>query len=812
MAAMRRKSSQTWVKPVRRGGIAAAALGALVVGSGLAARWQLLRRPLPKRSGTQRATGLSAPAMIRRDRWGVPHIEADSTHDLWFAEGVCHAQDRLWQMELYRRVAAGRLSEIAGREALATDRMLRTLGFAQVAEAEVRAIDDGLRSELEAYCAGVNSQVHHAAALPIEFQLLRIDFEEWRPADMFSALKLLTFGLSTNWEQELLRAEMIRALGPELTERLDPLYPSSNPAVLSPGGSWSGDGIGLARQIGAVRDALGFAPSASGSNNWAVSGKHTASGAPLLAGDPHLPPSMPGITYQVDLRVGERFVRGASIPGSPGVLMGQGNDVAWTFTNAMADVMDLFVERLDGDSYEFEGESRPLEIREERILIRGSEPDHLVVRSTHHGPIVNEILGADASEPLALAFSGLRLPALSQAQVRTLEATSGAELVELLADQCTPVSNLVWADRHGSIGYKTVGRIPIRRGGVADLPRPGWTGEHEWDGWVPHEQMPELTDPECGYVITANNRIVGDEFPHHISSHYLDGYRAARIEQLLTERDDHDIESFELIQVDEYSIPGVATVHRLARIEDLAKGQREIRAIERLRSWDGRMSTDAVAPTIYQAFTLRLARETARLAIGDRDLARRWLDGSSNPFVAHVTCPWRWQAHLLSLWDEGDDELIGRPWPEHVLDCLRGALDDLEERFGIEPEGWRWGRVHEMEFPHALGEANPLLARFFNRSVQSGGAQETVKQVAFDPNDPYKAVWAPCWRMVADPADPGVSVWQAFTGQSGQPGSRHYDDLMADWTEGLTQPMTPRGKHWDLRLVPAGRAASAATR
>ncbi len=798
----RRKQSSAWATALRRGGLAGAALGALAGGTGLGARWQLSRRPLPKRSGRQRATGLSAPVAIKRDRWGVPHIEAAGTHDLWFAQGVCHAQDRLWQMEIYRRAAAGRVSEIAGRDGLAVDRMMRTFGFAAIAEREARELAPGLRSELEAYCAGVNSAAHHAGALPIEFQLLRIDFEEWRPADMLSALKLLTFGLSTNWEQELLRAEMIRALGAEKTERLDPLYPGTNPAILSPGQNWSGDGIGLARQIAAVRDALGFANSASGSNNWAVSGKLTASGSALLAGDPHLPPSMPGIIYQVDLRVGDRFVRGASIPGAPGVLMGQGNDVAWSFTNAMADVMDLFVERIDGESYEFEGARLPLEVREERILVKGSEPEHLEVRSTHHGPIVNDVLGADASEPLALAFSALRQPALSQAQVRLLEPTSGRELVELLADQCTPVSNLIWADRGGSIGYKTVGRIPIRRGGVPDLPRPGWSGEYEWEGWVPYEELPELVDPECGYLVTANNRIVDDEFPHHISSHYLDGYRAARIEKLLSERDDHDIESFEGLQVDEYSIPGVATVHRLARIEELAKGQREVRAIERLRSWDGRMSTDSVAATIYQALTLRLARETARRAIGDRDLARHWLDGSSNPFVEHVTCPWRWQSHLLSLWDEGDEGLIGKPWPEHVLDCLRGALDDLEERFGAEPERWQWGRVHEMEFPHALGEANPVLARFFNRSVRSGGAQETVKQVAFDPNDPYKAVWAPCWRMVADVADPEGSRWQAFTGQSGQPGSRHYDDLMADWTEGRTQPMTAEGRLWELRLEP----------
>ena len=439
--------------------------------------------------------------------------------------------------------------------------MMRTFGFAAIAEREARELAAGLRSELEAYCAGVNSAAHHAGALPIEFQLLRIDFEEWRPADMLSALKLLTFGLSTNWEQELLRAEMIRALGAEKTERLDPLYPGTNPAIVSPGQNWSGDGIGLARQIAAVRDALGFANSASGSNNWAVSGKLTASGSALLAGDPHLPPSMPGIIYQVDLRVGDRFVRGASIPGAPGVLMGQGNDVAWSFTNAMADVMDLFVERIDGESYEFEGERLPLEVREERILVKGSEPEHLEVRC--HPPRPDR---QRCARRRCQRAAGARLlgPATARALAGPGAACSSrpavAELVELLADQCTPVSNLVWADRRGSIGYKTVGRIPIRRGGVPDLPRPGWTGEHEWEGWVPYEELPELVDPECGYVITANNRIVDDDFPHHISSHYLDGYRAARIEQLLGERNDHDIESFERFRSTSTRFRAIATV------------------------------------------------------------------------------------------------------------------------------------------------------------------------------------------------------------------------------------------------------------
>ena len=479
----------------------------------------------------------------------------------------------------------------------------------------------------------------------------------------------------------------------------------------------------------------------------------------------------------------------------------QNDDVAWTFTNAMADVQDLFIERLDGDRYLFEGEWLPLRIEQEQIEVKGREPELLEIRHTHHGPLVNDALGADDSEPLALRWITLDEPTITASNLIGPHASSGAELVQALGAHTTPVSNMVWADRHGSIGYKLVGRLPVRRGGCPDLPKPGWSGEYEWDGTVPYDEMPELVDPDSGFLVTANNRIVGEEFPHHITSDYLSGYRARRIENLLAASDEHDLEGFERMQSDLHSIPGIETARRLARLAPAT--QREVSAIERLRSWDGSMSPSSIAATIYQAFTLRLAREFTRAAIGDRDLSERYLDRADNGFTAHVTSPWRWHAHLLRLWEEGDEKVIGRTWDSLVLDALRGALDDLGDRFGPDPEGWAWGRVHEMEFPHALGAANGLLRRLLNRRLPTGGAEETVSQIAYDPGNPYRAVWAPSWRMVADPADPERSRWQMFTGQSGHPGSPHYDDLQQDWLEGRTQPMAGEGPWQELTLEPA---------
>ncbi|HET8954489.1 MAG TPA: penicillin acylase family protein [Solirubrobacterales bacterium] len=768
--------------------------------SGLALLWhRLARRPLPKVSGTIEVPELRGEVSVRRDRWGVPHVEAAEREDLFFAQGYCHGQDRLWQMDFYRRVVQGRVAEMAGEEGLAVDRLMRTLGIRWTAEREVEEMEPGLRAKLERFCAGVNAAARDARARPFEMQILRLEWSPWSPVDILSLGKLLAFGLSTNWERELLRADLVRELGPELAARLDPVYPADNPVVDQL--PFSGEGMPLVEQIDRVRRSLGLAAEASGSNNWAVSGERSATGTPLIAGDPHLSPSMPGIWYEVSLRHGERFVRGASLPGMPGVYMGQNNDVCWTITNVMADVQDLFVERVEGDRYLFEDEWRPLQERREEIVVKGrSEPVSIDVRATHHGPIVNEALGADEGEPLALAWQALAESTAFEAAFELLDIASGPELVAKLEGHTAPASNMVWADRSGSIGYKLIGRLPIRRGGCPDLPKPGWSGEFEWDGTVPYEELPEVTDPESGFVITANNRIVGDEYPHHITSDWLDGFRAKRIEQMLEATEKHDLDSFEEIQNDNFSIPGLEAAARLSRLHP--RGQRERSAIERLRSWDGCLGPETIAGSIYQAFLLRLAREVARCAIGDRDLCERWLDRADNGFLPHVTSPWRWHSHLMALWEEADEELIGRPWDGLVLEALAGALDDLSERFGPDPEAWRWGRIHELKFPHPLGDANPLFDRLLNRRLRAGGAQETVSQIAYDPNDPYNAVWAPSWRMIADPADPDRSRWQTFTGQSGHPASPHYDDLQVDWLDGRTQAMRGEGPWSELELIP----------
>jgi len=795
--------------------------GALAAAGGLAALglwYQLFRRPLPQTSGRLRLGGLEAPVEVLRDRHGVPHIKARGTIDLAFAIGFCHAQDRLWQLEFFRRASAGRLSEFAGAEMLRVDRLIRTLGLQRAAARETDVISDRLRTRLGAYAAGVNAGIEAAAAHPIEFQLVRLEPEPWTVTDSLVSAKLMALGLSTNWEMELYRAELVRAVGPELAARLEPQYPRGSAVVLTPGEAYGGTGTDIGEQIARVKEAIGLTAHAGGSNNWVVSGDRSVTGKPLLACDPHLSTTIPSLWYEADLSCDEYRVRGATLPHSPDPVYGQTRHAAWGFTNVMADIQDLYVERFNPDDnrlYEFEGEWRRAEIVREEIQVKGrAKPDVLDVTITHHGPVVNEALGAADEQPLALAWTALHYPLLTESGERAARARSGAEVVTATAEHAAPPLNMLWADAGGNIGYKLIGKLPLRAGASPDVPKPGWTGEFEWEGTIPFDELPEAVNPEQGFLVTANNRIVGDDYPHHITSEWMTGYRAQRIEDLLGERDRHSLEDFARIQTDVYSFPGVETVHRLSRLHP--HSQRETRAIERLKSWDGKLDAETIPGTIYQAFMLTFARMVVNAAIPDQDLRERYLNRSEVGLIPVVSSPWRFQARLLELWDEGDRSWFassadpdGRSWDDVALEALAAALDELEQRFGGDLGRWRWGRVHGVRFSHPFSEANQLFERIFSRHVETGGASETVLQNGYSALEPFTGVWGPVYRMLADLGDPGRSRWQLSTGQSGQPGSSHYDDMIDAWNTGRTNPvyadeheLRAAGRSRQLRLEP----------
>jgi penicillin G amidase len=791
----------------RTGAAALASAGAASFGL-----WhRLFRQPLPKTRGQVAVDGLESSVTIARDRFGVPRIEARSEADLCFGHGFCMGQDRLWQLEFYRRIASGRISEFAGREGLQIDRLMRTLGLKRIADAEVAIIPARGRAVFDAYARGINAAIEATPVLPFELQLLRIDPEPWTVADSLAIGKVVALGFSTNMEQELFRAELVSLIGAEKVARLEPQYPGGHPVVTQPGAPWQGGGIELASQIAQVRAAVGLSLETAGSNNWVVSGNRSETGMPLLANDPHISATIPDVWYAAELSTPDIEMRGGSLPGTPGLVIGQNPYAAWGLTNVMADVQDLYVERIrsahEGElpQYEFEGEMRAVKVTHERIAVRGQHPELLEVWETHHGPIVNRALGAASAEPLALAWTALREPWPTETSIDLGLATNGRELVAAFSDFAMPCMNLVWGDSGGSIGYKLVGKLPLRRGGCPDLPKPGWTGEYEWDGYVPFEELPAIVDPPGGQLVTANNRIAADDYPHHITSEYMDGYRAARIDELLRERDRHSLASFERIQGDLFTAAGRDTAARLARLR--TDDQASVRAIERLRSWDHRMDPDTVAGTIYAAFTVHFARAVAEAVIGEGDAAGHWISMSRVGFTEMTSSPWRFQSRLLELWNEGDAELIGgRDWDALALDSLRAALAELSERFGDDPAAWRWGRVHGLRFVHPLGDGegrvSAVLDRALSRRVPAGGSQETVNCVGFVPGEDYGGKWAASFRLLADVGSPEKSRWQHMTGQSGHPGSQHYDDLIQDWLAVRSNPVAqpPVAK---LRLDPA---------
>ncbi len=474
---------------------------------GLASYW--LRKPLAKTQGTLQVPGLQAPVEIIRDKWGVPHIYAANTHDLMFAQGFVHAQDRLWQMDFQRRLVAGRLSEVMGAVTVPVDRWMRILGMRKVAEKEVGLIGSDVRANIEAYASGVNACIAQGH-LPVEFSLLRYKPERWTVADSLSWVKMMSWNLSVNWETEILRAQLIARLGPEKAAELEPDYFDRWPTIVPPGVDYSAIGGAALLRAEAARPFTGpAAGDGLGSNNWVLAGSHTATGAPLLANDMHLLISIPAIWYENHLAGGDLNVTGVTFPGIPGVVAGHNEHVAWGFTNGFPDVQDLYMEHLrrtDNDrvQYEHKGEWLDARLVREEIRVKGGETVVEEVVITQHGPIINQLAPDFTGEqPLAMRWTSFEPDTMMLALDGMNRARSCLEFREALRHWAAPVQNIVYADTAGNIGYSFPGKVPIRAKGEGRVPVPGWTGEYEWTGYIPFDKLPHMYNPPQGYVVTS---------------------------------------------------------------------------------------------------------------------------------------------------------------------------------------------------------------------------------------------------------------------------------------------------------------------
>lgn len=771
-----------------------------------------LRRQLPRVAGRQPLPGLGAQAEVRRDRWGIPHIYAASNDDLFAALGYTHAQDRLWQMELNRRTGHGQLAEIFGPVALSSDRFVRTLGFGRIARREVELLDDETRAIITAYVRGVNACLEASRGrLPLEFRILGFQPRPWELADILVWPKIMALTLSGNWTSELFNSKIIAAVGAERAAAIAPRYPGAAVVSVAPE-------VELPPHLGegALRLAADAAPftgeggGPQGSNGWAVAGSRTASGRPLLAEDPHLGLTMPGLWYLVHLEGGDFKVAGVSLPGTCGVIIGHNERIAWGQTNTMTDNQDLYLERFhpeDPDSYEWRGAWREVETVREEIVVKGQKEVVLVdVRLTHHGPIIDEIAGPEGSpfrrsapatphQALALRWTALDpSPALARAVLRINRARDWGEFRAALEDWDVPPQNFVYADVDGHIGYVVGGKLPVRAHGDGQTPVPGWDGEHEWQGFIPADALPASFDPPGGIVVTANNRIVDANHPYHdaIQGEWANPYRAERILALLQASERHDTRSFARIQNDLHSLPGLQLARLVARLESTEPLEQAAR--DCLAAWDGELSAASVAGTIYDAVRYHLLREVyAELGelIGAQGGLGVFGALPSNIYLERALPTVLARAEAAGDLAQPDPWLGGeRTWGAVLATALRHAVAELRARLGPDPARWSYGRVHSLILRHPLGSV-PALAPIFNRGPwPTGGDVDTVNQNYVPRQTAAGPVYnAPSYRQILDPGDWDAARVVIPAGQSGHPVSRHYSDMAATWRAGGYCPL-----------------------
>jgi penicillin G amidase len=775
----------------------------------------VLRAPLPPVRGRLVVAGLRAPVAVVRDRVGVAHVDAASMEDAAFAMGLVHAQERLWQLDLNRRVASGRISEIAGAQALPADRFLRRVGLRRIAAEEADLLDGETLAMLEAYAAGVNAVIGGRRRLPVEFTLLRLRPEPWKPVDSIACAKLLALGLSCNWDAELQRLRLLGAVGPEVAARLHLVYPQSNPTILANTARQAGPRAG-AELLELYSAAAAWLPSAVGASNaWAVAPSRTATGRPLLCNDPHLEPTVPSIWFAAHIRAGDDFeTTGVTFAGHPFPVIGHNRRVAWGYTNSFVDAQDLIVEQFDsrgGSRYRTEKGWAESRVVREVIRVKDTSDAVEEVVITRHGPVVERCddPGSGRWLGLALQWTALTPAHASRALLAVQRASDWDSFRQAFAGLDAPSQNCVYADVDGHIGYFCNGRVPVRRRTPSGLPVPGWEGDLRWQRFLGIEEVPQQLDPPDGLVITANNRIVGEGFPHYIADDYMAGYRARRLHELL--HGDHmDAEWMRTVQLDVLSPPAAEVSGLLAAVSCGAPPAEAMR--RRLVAWDGHMAPGRIEPTMYQAFMLRLAEHALRPLCADAwgiaagaTLSHPVFEYPGN-FIGRAT------PLLVESWAAGDESLFDglTTWPEVAEQALEDAVADLGRTLGGKRR-WRWGRVHRIVLRHPLA-VRPLLGRLLNApSIRIGGDVDTVMATAQRPGADFATrVMAPSWRQVLD-----VGAWDRgctgilYPGQSGHRASRHHHDLTKRWLRNrqfqLSWGDAPFRRRPKLMLIPGER-------
>ncbi|KAA3660428.1 MAG: penicillin acylase family protein [Chloroflexi bacterium] len=766
----------------------------------------MVRRPFPQTDGTLTIPALQDEVNVFYDEFGIPQIYAKNEHDLFVAQGYIHAQDRFWQMEFWRHTGMGRISEITGPPGLEFDRFIRTVGWNRMAAQNIAYYESEapeLMDVLHAYSEGVNAYIaDHGDQASLNFTILGLvnepwEIEPWEPIHTAAWGLAMAHDLGGNYGAELDRARLITELGEATTDTLLPGYPYNNRPVIVPSSELNIDGVksslnnghavvdwqnvnlNLVGNVPADGFAFGNGPGI-GSNNWVVSGEHTDTGMPLLANDMHLSIQMPSIWYEIGLHAPGWEVSGFSFAGVPGIISGHNDHIAWGLTNVGPDVQDLFIEKINPVNplqYEFLGEWRDIELVEEVIKVNGAEDEVLNVHLTHHGPIMNDVVDA-GKDVLSMQWTALETTRIFQAVILLNQAENYDDFKDALQYWDVPAQNIVYADIEGNIAYQTPGFIPIRANGDGLTPVPGWTGEYEWEGWIPYEEMPALLNPEQGYIATANHAVVDEDYPYLIKIDWANGDRAQRIEDMLKAAiDSGEVTKadFAKIHFDSKSLMGETFVPHFA---NLSSDDPTVQAaIERIRGWDLQDRRDSVPAALFEIFYMQLVQVVLADDVGP-DFVR---DAHSTIFFHAMA------AEADARWWDNQNTSTKETREEVMLQALELTIAWFEENVGGDMNDWTWGTIHMATFDSdPLGSSGVgLIEAIVNRGpFPVDGSGSIVNATSWSWSNPAEVRAIPSMRAIVDLSNFDDSLAVNPTGQSGHPYHPHYDDMIPLWQNG----------------------------
>jgi penicillin amidase len=779
-----------------------------------------LWRSEPPRGGKEPVPGLSDTVTVTFDGLAVPHVTAAADLDAFAALGYLHARERLWQMELFRRTAEGRLAEILGPAAVASDRFLRRLDIPLQAEASLAILAPEAEAVLDAYVRGVNRWIEgRPRPLPVEFQILRVTPEPWTKRQSLEIARLVAWDL-VNADFELELAREAAKVGPERVKDLVPDYPADGPLILPgrvarwdtlagerpgrrartapAGGTVSARGAGrggptallaapdVPRVPALAAELLDAAAMTRASNSWVLGPSHTRSGKPILANDPHLAMRAPSLWYLAAISSPGYHVVGATVPGLPAVVLGHNARIAWGLTNVGVDDIDFVVERISDDSSAVETPAGwvPLDVVRDSIRVRGAPPVPITLVRGPHGPFVErDVAGRDPHTAVAMRWTAQEASDELTAILGVDRARDWAGFSAAVARFKVPQQNWIYADVDGNIGYRMGGRVPVRRSGDGDFPTRGWTDEGRWERYLEPGELPWALNPPEGFVVTANNRVVGDAYPHHITSNWELPWRAARIRELVAAGGPFTVEDVRRMQLDTVDLFARSQREAAARAAE-ACGRPDVARM--LRAWDGTAGADRVEPSVFYVWYRALQRlaledETGGVAVGA--VIQRWMREGGSPWFDDVRTPQR----------EDYDVIAAR--------AMREALGSAD--------GVPWGRIHRTVFAHPLGRVG-ILDRLLGLNVgpaARAGSLFTVDVASFASRPPFTNTHGPSFRQVVDLADPDGAGMILTTGESANPVSRHYRDQVSWWWNGRLAPvpvaLDEAAGASTLRLTPA---------